>query len=61
MTPSKAFEEGRRQAVSATRLTGDVITLPPAVDMHPHWIKGFLHYNGTFREIGQAYARWWTL
>lgn len=50
-----AYEDGRKQAISPTRFCGDRVELPGNTELHPHWIDGFLHYNGTYKEIGEAY------
>lgn len=58
MTAREAYEDGRAQAISPTRFTGDVITLPAAADRHRPWMEGFLANLGSIKEFGDAYYRW---
>jgi hypothetical protein len=58
MTPNEAYEDGRKQAISPTRFTGDLVSLPGDAELHVYWIQGWLSYSGGFKEVGEAYYRY---
>lgn len=60
MIEQEAFEAGRAAAISVRRFVDDVLKIPVSEKPRAQWIRGFLMYGGTQKEIDEAPTPSWS-